>query len=105
MLPGGKDPVTANQSMLNPTDAMNMAAGGDVTSQMTVRDFMAKLGIDVDGPVTQLQQFAQRQTENAGGMSKMRNIAQAAGPSAPPAPGAGQPAETPDMGRLLGALG
>jgi len=101
--PGG-DPIKENQSMLNPADAATMAQSGDMQANMTVRDFLQQLGIDVDGPVDQLKEFAQKQVSNAGGMSKMQNIAQSAGPAGPPAPGAGQPVQ-PDMKGLLGSLG
>jgi hypothetical protein len=71
----GPSPVEKNLSMLNPGDAAMMAGSGKFTPDMTVRDYFKQLGIDVDGPVTQLVQLAQKQTQNANPINKMRNIA------------------------------
>lgn len=67
-------PVGKNMSIANPTDAAAMISTGQVNGNMTVRDYLGKLGIDVDGPISQLQQFAQKTMENASPMGKMRNI-------------------------------
>jgi hypothetical protein len=73
--PGGPSPVMKNMSALNPVDAATMASSGNFTPDMTVRDYFQKMGIDVDGPVTQLVEFAKKQSQNANPMNKMRNIA------------------------------
>jgi hypothetical protein len=52
-----------------------MGASGQVSPDMTIRDFFQKQGIDVDGPVTQLVDFAKKQVANANPLTKMRNIA------------------------------
>jgi hypothetical protein len=72
---GGSSPVMKNMSALNPTDAAMMGSSGQFTPDMTVADYFQKLGIDVNGPVTQLVDFAKKQQENANPINKMRNIA------------------------------
>lgn len=86
------DAMEANRSMLNPADLAAMKQQGD--GGLTVRDFLAKNGVDVDGPMSQLTKFAQKQTENAGALGKMRNIAASGQPQMPPGMpgmGGGQP--------------
>ena len=85
------DAMEANRSMLNPADLAAMKQQGD--GGLTVRDFLAKNGVDVDGPMSQLTKFAQKQTENAGALGKMRNIAGAGQPPgmSPGMGGGGQP--------------
>lgn len=43
-----------DQSMFNPAGAGLMAMRGDLAGSQTVRDVLGKMGIDVDGPATQL---------------------------------------------------
>lgn len=99
------DPIAQNQSMFNPADLAGMKQTGDVTPQMTVRDFLQKMGIDVDGPVTQLQEFAQKQVQGGKALGKMQNIALAPGQGAPRVPPQGGPPtgppERPGMRGLL----
>lgn len=71
----GPSPVEKNLSVFNPTDAALMGVSGKMTPNMSVRDFLAQQGIDVDGPVTQLVELAKRQMANADPLTKMRNIA------------------------------
>jgi hypothetical protein len=71
-----------------------MAGEGRFNEKMTVRDALQELGIDVDGPVTQLTEFAQKQTQNATVPGKMKNIA-SMGQPAPPPPGGMGPAPGP----------
>jgi hypothetical protein len=73
--PMGQSPVSKNMSMANPMDAAMMGASGQVTPDMTIRDFFKQQGVDVDGPVTQLVEMAKKQMANANPMTKMRNIA------------------------------
>ena len=84
-------PVGKNMSIANPTDAAALISSGQFSADMTVRDYLGKLGIDVDGPITQLQQFAQKSVENASPMGKMKNISADAalqqGGGAPTRPG------------------
>lgn len=90
--PQGPSPVTKNLSALNPNDASLMAASGQISPDMSIRDFFQKQGIDVDGPVTQLVDFAKKQVQNANPINKMRNIASEAslkpGGAPPTMPGA-----------------
>lgn len=106
-MPGGPmpgNPIQENKSMFNPADASLMKQSGEIAEGMTVRDFLSGMGIDVDGPIDQLYQAGgpmAKQMENKGGISKMQNIAQGAGPSpAPAGPPMGQP-EMPSMDNLL----
>jgi hypothetical protein len=62
-----------NLSAANPADIGAMAGG--IRPDMTVAEYLGKMGIDVNGPVTQLIQFAQKQVQNANPLTKMRNIA------------------------------
>jgi hypothetical protein len=78
------DPIRANASIFNPADMAMMKQYGDFNKKMTVRQALEKLGIDVDGPVEQLMQFARKNVENANPLNKMRNIAQGGAPT--PAP-------------------
>ena len=105
--PMGQDPVQANKSLFNPADASLMKQSGEVSQDMSVRDFMQTMGIDVDGPVSQLFDAAgpmSKQMQNKGGVAKMQNIAQGAGPSAPPGPPMLGQSEKPSMDSLLGAV-
>jgi hypothetical protein len=67
-----------NLSVFNPKDA-NLIGSSGMSPDMSVRDFLAQQGIDVDGPVTQLVEMAKKQAMNANPMNKMRNIANDAG--------------------------
>lgn len=93
--------VFQNLSPMNPSDAKLMAASGQLSPDMTVRDYLGKMGVDVDGPVTQLLDMGKRMQENADPMMKMKNIAASAsskpggmsmmGGGKPPAAPMGQP--------------
>lgn len=73
---GGRQPspMMKNLSVLNPKDANLMANSGQMSPDMSVRDFLAQQGVDVDGPVTQLVDLAKKQASNANPMNKMRNM-------------------------------
>ena len=103
--PGG-NPVKDNMTMLNPTDLAVMKGTGQVSGDMTVRDVLAQVGIDVDGPATQLAEFAQKQVKNSSAMGKMKNMQPQGGPApqAPQAPPQGQPGPPPGMDSLLGGM-
>ena len=104
------NPITQNLSMLNPGDGAYMKQQGMVKEGMTVRELLTNMGIDVEGPVEQLTEFARKQTENAGGISKMQNIAASpqGAPGGPQGPGGPTnpmpPGGTPDMDNLLGMV-
>jgi hypothetical protein len=106
------DALGQNASLFNPTDlaATKQAtdagkgpfAGMDENS--TVRDFLGQLGIDVDGPVSQLIQFSKDQMGKADPLNKMENIAGAgpagAGAGPPPMP-PGAPQGQPGLEGLM----
>lgn len=78
----------ANRSMMNPTDVASMASRGKLRPDMTVRELFSQFGVDVDGPVAQLDVFKQKTIENADPIKKMQNIAGQPGqaPQGQPAP-------------------
>lgn len=100
---GAMDAVKQNMSIFNPVDAAAMREGGQFSPDMTVRDFFAQQGVDVDGPVTQLLQFVKDQAKKASPLGKMQAIA---GGGQPPQPQAGQgpSAPPPELGGLLKGL-
>lgn len=86
--------VEKNRSILNPTDAATMGARGQMDPNMSIRDWLGQFGVDVEGPVVQLQQFMKKQSQNANPLTKMQNIAQGGGGApagAPRAPMGGSP--------------
>lgn len=94
-----------NRSMFNPTDMSMMKQEGEITPDMTIRDYFSKLGVDVDGPVTQLIEMGKQQMQKANPLNKMQAIA--GGPKMgqpqgqpPPMPQGGPP-EAPGMSGLL----
>ena len=107
--PLGGDPIKENRSFGNPMDLAAMKTEGDITPDMSVEEFFTQLGIDVKGPVTQLTEFAQKQSQNKDALGKMGNIAKSGGKPPgmggppPPPPGMGGPAgPPPGMDGLLG---
>ena len=70
-----QSPVDKNLSAMDPTGAALMSAKNPVNPGMTVADYLKQMGIDVNGPVQQLIDFAQKQQANANPMNRMRNIA------------------------------
>jgi len=95
-----------NMSIFNPADAAAMKESGEITAQTTIRDFFASKGVDVDGPITQLIQFAGDQAQKANPMNKMKAVAgQGAPPGMPPGmPPGGQQGPPPDLGSMLSKL-
>lgn len=90
MPPGGGDPLQAmksKESLFNPADMAMKASRGDVQPNMTVRQVFEKMGIDVEGPASQLTQLFQQQMQNRTMAGKMGMAQPAGGPrGAPPAP-------------------
>lgn len=103
--PGG-NPVKDNMSMLNPTDLAVMKGTGQVQEDMPLGEYLTSLGLDLNGPVTQLAEFAQKQVKNSSAMGKMKNMQPQGGPTpqAPQAPPQGQPGPPPGMDSLLGGM-
>lgn len=89
----GEDPVAnmeKNRSLLNPADATMAMQEGKIRPDMTVREFLQQnMGIDVDGPVTQLIEASQKQLQNRTAIGKAANMA---GQGGPPQRGPGRPA-------------
>lgn len=88
-------------SLFNPTDLAASKQAKDagkgsfagMDESTSVRDFLSGLGIDVEGPVTQLMQFAKQNMDKADPLNKMENIA-ATAPGGP-APGGPTPGGSP----------
>ena len=104
--PGGMDPVAnmeQNRSMLNPADAAMSLQEGKIRPDMTVREFLqTNMGIDVDGPVTQLIEASKKQLQNRTAIGKAANMSQG-GP--PPGPVGRPPAVPPQRGMGPPGLG
>lgn len=85
--PMGADPLAEQQSMLNPTDLTMMAQEGNFSKEMTIGDFLGKLGMSPDDPVQKLFEFGKKQVQNASPMNKAKNMARNMGnqPTQPPA--------------------
>lgn len=83
--------IEDTRSMLNPTDLAAIKQEGEITPDMSIRDFFQTQGIDVDGPVSQLVEWNMKQIENADPLNKMKAIASSGGGEneqvANPAPG------------------
>lgn len=104
MMPAMSQPVQKNVgeamdenlSVLNPQDAFVMAEKGMLRKDMTIRELFSGLGVDVEGPVTQLAEMVQRETQKSNPLNKMKAIA-----------GAGQMADpvAAKMGAGSGAQG
>lgn len=69
--------IDENLSMMSPQDAFVMAEKGMLRADMSVRDLFSQLGVDVDGPVSQLSEMVQRESEKANPINKMRAMADA----------------------------
>jgi hypothetical protein len=79
--------MQSKESLFNPADASMKVARGDFQPNMTVRDVFAKMGIDVDGPATQLTKLFQDQMQKRTMAGKMGMAPPAGGPQGqPPAP-------------------
>lgn len=96
--PDARQAMEQNRSLLNPTDAAAMAQQGKIRGDMSVRELFANLGIDVDGPATQLIKFSQKQMENAKMGKKMQSMAAARPAPEPPAGGPAQGGPPPGGG-------
>ena len=110
MQPQGNDPMTAikqNQSMFNPVDGAMMKQTGEITPDMSIREFFAKKGVDVEGPITQLIEMGKAEMQKADPMNKMKAIAGGPKPGMPPhgqppqMPQGRGPQPAPGMGGLL----
>lgn len=71
----GQSPVDKNLSAMTPGGAALMGSKAGASPNMSVGDYLKTIGIDVNGPVQQLIDFAQKQQANANPMNRVRNIA------------------------------
>lgn len=94
--------VMQNKSIFNPVDSSMMAQSGEITPDMSVREYFAKLGVDVEGPISQLVDMAKDQMQKGNPINKMKSIA--GGPTPGMKPGMGQPPQMP-QGRAPEAPG
>ena len=81
-------PQLPNESMLNPMDLAKKASMGEIRPGMTIRELFERMGVDVDGPIEQLQGAIQSQAQNATMAGKIRG-APAGGPAGQGAPAGG----------------
>jgi hypothetical protein len=99
--------LKGNRSVFNPTDMSMMAQEGEITPDMPIREYFAKLGVDVDGPISQLVEMAKGQMQKADPLNKMKAIAGGPQQGMPPqgqppqAPQGRVPQQAPGMGGLL----
>jgi len=105
---GGEDKFEKNVSLFNPADAALMKSRGDVQPNMTIRDFFQKQGLNVDGPVMQLVEFAKKQMKSASPLGKAQDIGGGAPPPGGPGGmppgmpgGGGPPGGSPGLAGLL----
>jgi len=96
--------LKSNRSMFNPVDASMMGQEGEVNQNMSVREYFAKLGVDVEGPVSQLIDMAKNQMGKADPLNKMKSIAGGPGQPQMGKPPMGQPPQMP-QGRAPQAPG
>jgi hypothetical protein len=91
-LPGqfGGSAVEKNLSIFNPKDFILMVKTMANDPKATVRDLLQRLGIDADGPVTQVTDFLMKSKENATPLGQIKNMA-GAGPLATAGPPQGEP--------------
>ena len=82
--------VEKNLSIFNPKDFILMIKTMANDPQATVRDLLQRLGIDADGPVTQVTDFLMKSKENATPLGQIKNMA-GGGQMPPGAPPQGEP--------------
>ena len=88
---GGSGGMKAQRSIFNPQDlGRDVSEGRLDMNRTTIRQFFQQRGLDVDGPVSQLIPWAQKQAQNATPLGKMQGATQAA-----PAPAMGRTGAMP----------
>ena len=92
MPPGGgmPDGMASTRSAANGVDLASMVGSGAIGKDQTIREFMQGLGINVDGPVTQLVEWQQKQMAMKKPIDKMPAMA-----SQGPQQGANPPGRPP----------
>jgi len=105
--PGGKEALDKYKSQLSlahPGDPTMMAQMGGFDQNTTVRQLFESLGVDVDGSISQLTQFVEKQEELADPMNKMKVMAgqgQAPQQGQAPAPAPQQMPPSDPLGSLM----
>jgi hypothetical protein len=90
----GKDPIKNNMSMLNSVDAAAMKGPMQQNiDNMSLGQFIESLGMDLEGPATQLVEFGKKQAENGSMPGKMKNIGGGVPGSGSPVPPTTPPAQ------------
>lgn len=104
--PGGPQgapagPPQGRESLLNPVDLVKKTQMGEVRPDMTIREFFAAQGLDVDrNTIADMGQFLAGQVKNRTMAGKLGAPGAAAGGVAP-----GTPAPKPGLQGLMGKLG
>ena len=107
--------VEKNLSIFNPKDFILMIKTMANDPQATVKDLLAKMGIDSDGPVAQITEWLQKSMENATPLGQIKNMG-GGGPLAGAVPQQGepqmpgrkpmvQPPQAPTAGGMEGLIG
>jgi len=102
--PGG-DPLAqmkSQESIFNPADAAMKVNRGDIRPDMTVAQLLGSMGIDVNGPASQLTEFMKGQVQNKTNLGKM---GLGGPPGAPPGPQGGRPMAPPPEPGIAGLMG
>ena len=100
------DPMSANRSALNPTDAAFMKKSGQVQTDTIGQYLETAFGIKWEDPVEVASQKMQKSMQNADPMKKMQNIAASPPPQGgvqKPMPQGAKPMVSP--GGLDGLMG
>ena len=101
----GGDPLAqmkSQESIFNPADAAMKVNRGDIRPDMTVAQLLGSMGIDVNGPATQLTEFMKGQVQNKSIMGKMGMGGQPGRKPMAPPPTA--PGEEPGIAGLMGNI-
>ena len=101
--------IGENMSILNPTDRTMLKQSGRISPETPIREYFGMLGVDVDGPISQLNEMFKDQVNKADPVEKMKRLGGAPGMGqAPPPqmPGQGMPQGqgSGDLKSLLGGM-
>jgi hypothetical protein len=104
--PGTEQAMKDTRSLFNPVDAAGMKQDGTITPDMTIKDFFATLGIDVDNdPISKLAELQKQQMFNADPLNKMKTIADQGSPSSAPQGAPAPVGKPPEVQQQPGGLG
>jgi len=80
-----------SRSLMNPTDVVAMTQQGRLSPDMSIRDLFSQMGVDVDGPITQLARMKADQMQKAMPSYKMNQMANSQAPGMGMGPSRRQP--------------